>query len=80
MLTVRHVPVSPLDLTQTRRWLTNQALVLKSKCQNGDSDEQCLPEFEVVDDTYVETRESHSRLEQEMILKAFSESGIHAAL
>lgn len=39
-----------------------------------------IPEFEVLDDTYVETRETNSSLEQEMTLKAFTESSIHAAL
>lgn len=42
--------------------------------------QQDMPEFEITDDTYVETRESNSNLEREMTLKAFTVSGIHAAL
>ncbi|KAL8685481.1 MAG: hypothetical protein Q9218_007733 [Villophora microphyllina] len=41
--------------------------------------QQDLPEFEIADDTYVETRESRSSLEREMTIKAFTASGIHAA-
>ena len=52
------------------------------KKPNADLEDlqQGLPEYEVSDDTYVETRESRTSLEKEMALKAFTESGIHAAL
>jgi len=38
------------------------------------------PEFEVYDDSYTETQESSNRVEREMILKAFTQSGIRAAM
>ncbi|KAF5725218.1 membrane attack complex component perforin [Fusarium mundagurra] len=38
------------------------------------------PEFEVYDDSYTETQESSTSIEREMVLKAFSESGIRSAL
>ncbi|KAL8994353.1 MAG: hypothetical protein Q9188_007088 [Gyalolechia gomerana] len=39
-----------------------------------------LPEFEIADNTYIETMESKTSLEREMTLKAFTESGIQTAL
>ena len=56
------------------------AIILKQPSSNADSTEQSLVEFEVDDDTYVETRETHSSLEREMTIKAFTESTIHAFL
>ena len=53
--------------------LTAKAIALKSSAQQGDNTQLDLPEFEIADDTYVETRESKSRLEREMTLKAFTE-------
>jgi hypothetical protein len=44
------------------------------QCGNG------LPEFEIADDTYVDSRETKGRLERELTLKAFSEHGIRAGL
>ncbi|KAK2468692.1 hypothetical protein H9L39_19619 [Fusarium oxysporum f. sp. albedinis] len=38
------------------------------------------PEFEVYDDSYTETQDSSTSIEREMVLKAFSESGIRSAL
>ncbi|KAL8696806.1 MAG: hypothetical protein Q9201_007470 [Fulgogasparrea decipioides] len=60
--------------------LTASALALKRKGSNSDDRQQDMPEFEVSDDTYVETRESKSNLEREMTLKAFTASGIHSTL
>ncbi|KAL8826912.1 MAG: hypothetical protein Q9170_007222 [Blastenia crenularia] len=78
--------VDATDLTR-EQWikilmlkLTNEALALKGKEPGQDDAQEYLPEFEVADDTYVETTESKNSLEREMVLKAFSESGIHAAL
>jgi hypothetical protein len=55
--------------------LNISAIILKPQKPNDG-----IPEFEVADDVYIETRESKTRLESEMTLKAFTESGIHAAL
>jgi hypothetical protein len=38
------------------------------------------PEFEVYDDSFMETQQSSTSTEHEMILKAFTESGIRAAV
>lgn len=53
------------------------AIALKNPGIEDDEAESGLPEFEIADDTYVETRESKNSLEREMTLKAFTESGIH---
>ncbi|ERF69754.1 hypothetical protein EPUS_07580 [Endocarpon pusillum Z07020] len=56
------------------------ALSLKSRSPDDHEGSQGLPEFEIADDTYVDSRESRSRLERELTLKAFSENGIRAGL
>ncbi|KAL8716850.1 MAG: hypothetical protein Q9225_005853 [Loekoesia sp. 1 TL-2023] len=56
------------------------ALALKDRDLESGDMQEILPEFEIADDTYVETRESKTNLEREMTLKAFTEFGIHAAL
>ncbi|KAF7513493.1 hypothetical protein GJ744_008787 [Endocarpon pusillum] len=56
------------------------ALSLKSRSADDHNGTQGLPEFEIADDTYVDSRESKSRLERELTLKAFSENGIRAGL
>ena len=60
--------------------LIASALALKSQGSESGDVQQGIPEFEIADGTYVETRESKTSLEREMTLKAFTESGIHAAL
>lgn len=56
------------------------ALALRDQSPGSVDIESSLPEFEIADDTYVETRESKTSLEREMTLKAFTESGIQATL
>lgn len=60
--------------------LTVTAIALKSTAHTGQDPNLDLPVFEIADYTYIETRESKSRLEREMTLKAFTETGIHTAL
>ena len=67
-------------LPRYRQALTISALALRGQRLKSEDIEQDLPEFEVADDTYLEIRESKNTLEREMTLKAFTESGIHAAL
>ena len=62
------------------RVLTAQALALKPRAPDSEDETENLPEFEIADDTYVDSRESKSTLERELTLKAFSETGIHAGL
>lgn len=56
------------------------AIALKPIKPESDGSQDSMLEFEVVDDTYVETRESKSSLERKMTMKAFTESGIQATL
>ena len=57
-----------------------EALALKAQSVDGEGEEQILPEFEITDETYVDSMESKSLLERELTLKAFSENGIRAGL
>ena len=59
--------------------LTVQALALKPKTPDSEDETENLPEFEIADDTYVDSRESRNSLERELTLKAFSETDIRAA-
>lgn len=72
--------MKPLLLHQGCWKLTTEALALEDQDLESDDFQGSMPEFEIADDTYVETRESKTSLEREMTLKAFTESGIHAAL
>ena len=47
---------------------------------DSEGEEQILPEFEITDETYVDSMESQTLLERELTLKAFSENGIRAGL
>ena len=62
------------------RALTAQALALKARTPGAEDETENLPEFEIADDTYVDSRESKSTLKRELTLKAFSETGISAEL
>ena len=72
--------IFPSAIRNENQKLTASALALKCQAREENSAIEGFPEFELADETYVETRESKNSLEREMVLKAFSESGIHAVL
>ena len=80
MSIVRLVLVMPIQHPGGDRTLTAAALALKTQPLGSPNKEDVLPEFEIADDTYVDSRESKSRLERELTLKAFSENDIRAGL
>lgn len=60
--------------------LTAQVLVLKAEASSSEDEPENLPEFEIADDTYVDSKESKNTLQRELALKAFSETDIHSEL
>ena len=70
----------PIYIIWCQSKLSVPAIALKPNDIGDDDTLDGIPEFEVSDDTCFETRESKTTLEREMTLKAFTESGIHAAL